>query len=308
MADRDRLLAAVARGQHSIVSTKRLRALGFGSGAVSRRVADGTWVRLHQGVYYIGSGAPTREGRWLAAVIAAGASSRLSHRSAAALHGFAVTGTSLVEVTVPHCRKPRLKGVRVHRTRSLHPDDTALFDRIPATTAERTLVDLAEVLPLDALRRALERAERMRLIDHAKLRFVAQRATGRRGAAALRELSSYDPGPAAEAKEGLEVMFYELVTAAGLPPYNRNVTVAGEEVDAYWPEANLVVELQSYRWHTDRSAFERDHEKLARLKLAGVETLALTYRQVTQQPEWVVESLGSLLKPPRVAGFPSRAG
>jgi len=106
-------------------------------------------------------------------------------------------------------------------------------------------------------------------------------------------------------KRDKQAVLYELVTAAGLPPYSRNVTVAGEEVDAYWPEANLVVELQSYRWHTDRSAFERDHSKLARLKIAGIETLALTYRQVTEEPAWVIEALRSLLSGRRGEGFPA---
>ena len=40
-------------------------------------------------------------------------------------------------------------------------------------------------------------------------------------------------------------MFLDLVRRAGLPLPALNVMVRGFEVDAYWPAARLVVELQS---------------------------------------------------------------
>jgi very-short-patch-repair endonuclease len=74
-----------------------------------------------------------------------------------------------------------------------------------------------------------------------------------------------------------------------------NVLVEGFEVDAYWPSARLVVELQSYSHHSDREAFERDHARLATLKLAGYEALALTWRQVVEEPRWVAAAIRALL-------------
>ena len=71
--------------------------------------------------------------------------------------------------------------------------------------------------------------------------------------------------------------------------------VHGEDVDAYWPEANLVVELQSYTWHSDPEAFERDHAKLAKLRIAGFNVHAFTYHQVNGEAEWVTDALASLL-------------
>lgn len=69
-----------------------------------------------------------------------------------------------------------------------------------------------------------------------------------------------------------------------------------------------MVELQSYTWHSDRAAFERDHRKLAVLKRAGLETLALTHRQVTGQGDWVVETIAALLSAQPAAGSRARAG
>jgi very-short-patch-repair endonuclease len=75
-----------------------------------------------------------------------------------------------------------------------------------------------------------------------------------------------------------------------------NVLVEGFLVDAHWPAAGLVVELQGYAYHSDREALERDHDRLARLRLAGYEVLALTWRQVAREPAWVASALTTLLE------------
>jgi very-short-patch-repair endonuclease len=106
---------------------------------------------------------------------------------------------------------------------------------------------------------------------------------------------AYDPSAAAEARSELERGFLDLVRDSRLPPPQVNVLVEGYLVDAYWPAARLVVELQGYAYHSDREAFERDHARLARLKLAGCEVLALTWRQVTAERSWVAEAISSLL-------------
>lgn len=91
-------------------------------------------------------------------------------------------------------------------------------------------------------------------------------------------------------------MFCDLVRRAGLPMPLVNVLVEGYEVDAYWPDARLVVELQGYEHHSDRETFERDHAKLAQLKLAGREVLPLTHRQVTVEAESTLATLDALLR------------
>ena len=170
-----------------------------------------------------------------------------------------------------------------------------MVDSIPVTSVERTICDLAADLPYADLKRAFEEAERRHLIDHRKLREAVERMRGMAGAAAMRQLLGYDPRPATETRSDLEIAFLELVTSAGLPPYQRNVVVLGEDIDAYWPEANLVVELQGYTWHSDPEAFERDHAKLARLRLAGYTVHAFTYRQVTAEGDWVAGAIRSIL-------------
>src|SRR3978361_1890235 len=78
-------VAAVAARQHGVVTQRQLREAGMGRAAISRRTASGRLHRLHQGVYAIGYPVASREGRWMAAVLASGDGAVLSHMSAAAL-------------------------------------------------------------------------------------------------------------------------------------------------------------------------------------------------------------------------------
>jgi very-short-patch-repair endonuclease len=73
------------------------------------------------------------------------------------------------------------------------------------------------------------------------------------------------------------------------------VSVAGEDVDAYWKESNLVVELDSWEFHKTRRAFERDREKAAALELAGVRVLRFTWNQVTCDDAAVAATIRSKL-------------
>ena len=238
----DRKVTALARRQHGVVAAHQLRAARIGRTAVRSRVADGRLRVLHSGVYAIGP--VSLLGRWMAATLALGPGAALSHHAAAALHGLAGNGPT-VDVTVPR-RARRRSGIRVHQAGALHPSDQTRIQGIPVTSIPRTLLDLAEILPPTQLRRAYEKAERLRVLDMRAIHELLRRSNGRRGIAALRGLVAYDPSPAADARSELELRFLDLVRGAGLPPPQVNVLVEGFLVDAYWPSARLVVELQSY--------------------------------------------------------------
>jgi hypothetical protein len=201
-------IAALAARQHGVVATRQLRVLGVSATAIRRRVTDARLRTLHQGVYVIGES--TQKGRWLAAVLALGPDAVLSHRDAAALHGLRRCERRAIEVTIPR-RARRRRGITVHETRPLHPDDRTAVDGIPVTSISRTLLDLAELLTPTQLRRAYVEAERLRALDLTAIRELLGRSNGRRGVTALRALMAYDPSAAAEARSELERGFLDLV-------------------------------------------------------------------------------------------------
>ena len=267
--------------------------MGIDSGAAHRRTIDGRLQRLYLGVYLVGPGAPTRDGRWLAAVLACGDGALLRRRSAGALWDFSSPRGSNPEVLIPYERCARVGGVSIQRSRQIHPNDRAIVNGIPVTSAERTLVDLASDLSAGDLKRALERADDLRVVDWKRLQGAVERARGRPGVGAIRALLGYDPAAANETRSELERRFYRIVTAAGLPPYRRNVVVEGIEVDAFWPHARLVVELQSYAFHSDKDTFVTDHRKNATLQAAGLRVLPVTDDQ-TRRPAELVATLRAL--------------
>ena len=175
------------------------------------------------------------------------------------------------------------------------------------TSVPRTLLGLAEVVPATELRRAYEAAERTQVLDFRSLNQLIQHSNGRRGMSALLALLDYDPAPAVRSNSDLESRFLDLVRESGLPLPQLNVLVKGYLVDAYWPGARLVVELQGYEHHAHRQAFDRDYGKLARLRLAGYEVLPFTYRQVRDDPEWVVDAVRALLDRARLGARPAHS-
>jgi hypothetical protein len=225
-------------------------------------------------------------GRYLAAVMAAGPRAALSHRSAADFRGMRPS-SGRIEVTVPAmCRD--VPGLRLYRTRMLAPQDFTVVDGIPVTSIARTLLDLAAVLRPSDLEVAIDRAERAGLLDLAAVVDVLDRAQGKRGATVLRRVvAAYE---VSTQKSELERAFKHLLSTA--PDLRRpffNALVDGEtgihEVDAFWEEHRLAVQLDGFAFHRTRRDRERDAASDGDLELAGYRVMRLTWDEVTVNGE-----------------------
>jgi hypothetical protein len=93
----------------------------------------------------------------------------------------------------------------------------------------------------------------------------------------------------------LEERLLDLCDSEGLPRPIMNGRIAGLEVDACWPEAMLVVELDGYAYHRSPSAFEADRARDVRLTVAGYRVLRFTYRQLVDEPQIVAAAIRRLL-------------
>jgi very-short-patch-repair endonuclease len=63
-----------------------------------------------------------------------------------------------------------------------------------------------------------------------------------------------------------------------------NVLVEGKRVDFYWPKERLIVEADSYGYHADRPAFERDHQSTVDLEVTGYRVHRTTYKMLQSNP------------------------
>jgi very-short-patch-repair endonuclease len=85
------------------------------------------------------------------------------------------------------------------------------------------------------------------------------------------------------------------VVAQRLPPPQVNVLVGKDVVDALWPAARLIVELDSWEFHSHRAAFEKDRDRDTKHLLAGYRTIRVTHRKLSEQPERLAAQIRALL-------------
>ena len=139
----DQIVAKIAGRRHGVVAYTQLLWAGLSAKGITRRVRSGRLHRIYRGVYAVGHTNLSREGRWLAAVLACGKSAVLSHESAAELWGISPTSPATIHVTVPATGgRARRPGIVVHRSTTLTSAVTTRRNGIPVTTHARTLRDL----------------------------------------------------------------------------------------------------------------------------------------------------------------------
>jgi very-short-patch-repair endonuclease len=100
----------------------------------------------------------------------------------------------------------------------------------------------------------------------------------------------HDRAPFLTRAEAQERML-DLIRSADLPEPEVNVRIGGYEVDFLWREQRLVVEIDGYRYHSTRRAFEHDRSKDAALQDAGFVVVRITWRQLVHQPFAIVARL-----------------
>jgi hypothetical protein len=142
----DPAVAKLAANQHGVVTRAQLVGLRLGRGAIGHRVARGRLHRVHRGVYLVGHAVPPPYGREMAAVLACGDGSLLSHHAAAWIWGIGTTPVGVVDVTIPGRDPGGRPGVRVHCVKRIQPEDIRRRRGLPVMAPARTLLDLAEVL------------------------------------------------------------------------------------------------------------------------------------------------------------------
>jgi hypothetical protein len=187
-AQGDRAVAALARRQHGMVSYAQLGAAGITPRAIERRVEAGRLHRVHRRVYAVGYAVQTPLGREAAALLACGAGTVLSHRSAGAVWGIVEGPGVKVEVTVVGRDCGLRPGVRHRRVRRLEAVDVRVRSGLLVTGPARTLLDLGAIASARALHRAVNEALVLGVVDEDDLWAVLERCRGRRGAPQLRRL------------------------------------------------------------------------------------------------------------------------
>jgi very-short-patch-repair endonuclease len=133
-----------------------------------------------------------------------------------------------------------------------------------------------------------------KIVSRSQILDILGRANGHAGASMLRALTARRNNSSVTHSQA-ERKCLELIREAGLPEPETQVRIAGYTVDLVWPDHRVVFEIDGYRFHTSRFAFDRDRRKDATLKSAGYDPNRLSRDQVMFEPYLTVAAISAAL-------------
>ena len=261
---------------------------------VRRWVRDGRLVKVAPRVWRVAGAPVTWHQRLLAGLLSLGCDACVSHESAAQLHGFDRTPVDRVEFTVARPRRQVRLEETVHTTKYWPRTDRITIDTFRATSATRTIIDLARArAPELRLQAAIESAVRTGASAPlvVERRLSELRGPGRWGCRLLDRVL-LDAG----GHTMLERRFLELMRASGLPRPSMQVAFRSDQrtvarVDFHYRELAIVVEVSGRRGHSSPSERARDAQRRNELQDMGVRVFEYTWEDVTRRAAYVTESM-----------------
>ena len=250
-------------------------------------------MRIYRDVYASGDPEVMPLVRPAGALIALGPHAFLSHRSAAAVWGLADADPAVIDVTVV-AGKPRAReGIRLHRVRQLHRDDSTMRSDLRLTSLARTVIDFAAQATSSERHNAFAEARaKHRLTDPALRKALDRLPANHSGAAVVRAMLSsnetYDRSKA-------ERIMRKLCNEAELPQPRVNRKLHGFLVDFLWPDSNLIVEVDGHGTHGTRRAFENDRRRDQIHAAAGYLVIRVTWEQLHNEALAVLARLAQAL-------------
>lgn len=262
---------------------------------VRRRVTSGAWIELFPGVYSIGPGVASPRRTALAATLWLPGSAG-SHRYAGAEWDLDCVPPGFVEVTAPH--EATHPEVIVHESSFSLIGQTKVHEGVRITDVERTLLDLGRFLHPKQLELALEDACRRGITstETFEQRFHEWRRQGRTGVTNWRRVLEGRDRAVMDSHTRFERRLMQLIRGSDLPKPRAQFEIYEDDrfvarPDAAYPEFRIAIEAQSVTFHSGREAWERDLRRQTKLAAAGWLVLYFTYRQMTQEPDFVINEI-----------------
>lgn len=301
MDDRYRALTEFAARNHGLFRVGDLDQFGLSAKQLRWLIGTGACERVVRGVYRIRGAPATADQALLALVWLHPEPVLASHSSAARLLGFPGFAHARPEVVLIQGRSRLGGGGRVHGTLVLPASHRTVRNGIPCTSVERTLFDLAGIVPLPRAGALVDLALQRGWCSTRSLQstFFGLARRGRRGTATMRQVleerTEHVVVPASE----LERRARKLFATAGLPMPEYEVPLGDHawigRVDCLWRAQRLIVELDGRAFHGGATARDADRLRDNRLMAAGWRVLRFTWDDICGRPDEVVRLLRDAL-------------
>ena len=190
----------------------------------------------------------------------------------------------------------RMSGLQIRRSSTLLLRDIRRVQGLRVTSPARTALNLAPRLSHSELTRVVNELRLVNRLQVHQLRDIVARNPRHPGAAHINELiggSQREP-----TRSELENAFKRLIKRYRLPTPLVNVHVGGVRVDAYFPDHQLVVELDGKVAHGDdwKTTFEEDRARVVRvMAMTGIPTVRFTHDQTTRRHKQTAAQLKTIL-------------
>ncbi len=282
------------RRHHAVITRTQAEDLGLSDRQIGRRIANGSWVRVHNGVYRLAAAPATWESRLLAAVLASGGVA--SHRCAAALWRLEPFVAPRIEVSVPHGRRSRIQGVIVHQSRQWGLRDETVKRGIACTGLERAILDSGAVVSVKTMEREAESAIRRGQTSWRRLLRCLCRhsAQGRNGCGTLRQLLALRVADGRVTLSDFGLLVAQLLEEHGVEVPVREYPILDPDgnhilqADLAWPDRKKAWELDGLAFHFGRAEVERDRRKRNRAKSYGWNIQEILWSMYTDEPAELV--------------------
>jgi len=283
--------------QHGVATARQLERAGVSRAVLRHRLSTGEWERLGAGVIRMVGTRRAWRGDVVAAWLAAGPTSAVSHITAARWHGFDGCGRELELHVTTHdgTHRSTIPGAVVHRSALLRPTDCLLVDGVSCVSKPVALLQLAAARGRDRAAQALDGLLRDGAsplwIGSIAQRWRRQRVSG--PAAVLGLLHERVDGRLPRswfqrlAKRVLGVTGLRLVDEHPVVDPSSGRCVA--ELDLALPELRIGVECQSWSWHATPAARTADAARKRRLRLLGWEIVELWWTDLRRIDDVVTE-------------------
>jgi hypothetical protein len=287
----EQIIEALATRKHGNVTRRDLVSAGMTPAEIEHRLRSGYLLPEYRAVYRVGHRAPSVEATYMAAVLACGDAAALGGLAAAHLFGLVRGKAPEAEVVSRH--EHRVPRVTTRHYRGLEPHDTTTWKGIPITTVPFTLTDLASRLGRDALAWAFHQAS----IRHGTTVEQVEEVMARRpNLPGRRNLVWVVRGDVHVTASGMERKFLARLRKERLPLPVTNIRAGGRHVDCRWSDLKLTVELDSYRYHGSRYAWEQDRRRERQARARGDDFRRYTYTDVYEEPAAMMRELRSILR------------
>jgi very-short-patch-repair endonuclease len=292
----------LAEGQGGLVTRAQLRENGFSEAAIGRLVAAARIFPVFPTVFAVGHRGIGPSGRMLAAVLACGEGTVVSHGTAAWLLGLWNARPGEIELIAPVEAGRKLAGVRRRFVPLPGSDEVCAREGIPTTTPSRTVIDIAGFAGTHLLKSTIEQAAVLGILNVPEIdRILASSPRRRRGSSRLLRILEdwrrYKPGITIRSR--MEAKLLPLLTRRGLPipECNAKLGIDGErfEIDFLWRQQRVAVEADGGQFHDNPAAGARDSHRNHALAKAGYFITRLGWDDLRDRPDQTMEEIARLV-------------